>query len=96
MIIIRDLWNVDTLKRKMQQGDILEIYNTKYDCSKIYFDYKGILMACYDDMSDGDYCSDGEFYGDLRMALLDPARYFIKLVTDTEVEVVIAEEGAEI
>ena len=96
MIIIRDLWDVDTLKRRIHQGDILDIYNVKYDISKIYFSYKGLLMSCYDDMNDGDYCSDGEFHGDLRIALLDPTRYFIKLVTDVDVEVVIAEEGAKI
>ena len=96
MIIIRDLFDVETLERQIMQGDVLDIYCVPYDVSKIYFDYKGIFMATLGDNCDADYCSAGEFHADLRIALLDPNRYFIKLVTDTDVEVVIAEEGANI
>ena len=96
MIIVRDMQDIDTIERRIKQGDVLDIYNVPYDISKIYFVYNGILMSCHNDISDGGYCQRGEFHCDLRVALLDPARYFIKLVTDVRTEVVIAEEGAEI
>ena len=96
MIIVRDLFDVETIERRIKQGDVLDIYCVPYDVSKIYFMYNGLLMSCHNDITDGDICSQGEFHCDLRVALLDPARYFIKLVTDVRTEVVIAEEGAAI
>ena len=99
MIIIRDLWDVDTLKRRILQGDILEIYNIPYDICKYYWVYNDILTSSLGDGDYADYCSDGEFHGDLRIALLDPKRYFIKLVVDSDMgctEVVRLEEGARI
>ena len=96
MIIIRDLYDIDTLHRKILQGDILEIYNTSYGVSKFYFQYGGILTYCEaePDMSTeswGQYCGIGMFHRDIRMALLEPNRYFIKLVEDMQVEVVRAD-----
>ena len=96
MIIIHDLFDVETLQRKIMQGDILEIYNTQYDISKYYWVYNDILTSSFADGEYADHCYDGEFHRDLRAALLDRKRYFIKLVTDTDVEVVIAEEDADI
>ena len=43
MIIIRDLWDFDNLKRRILQGDILEIYNIQYDVTKYYWVYNDIL-----------------------------------------------------
>jgi hypothetical protein len=96
MIIIRDLFDVETLERNIKRGDVLDIYCVPYDISKIYFNYRGMFMTTLGSEGDAEYCSSGEFHADLRIALLDPNRYFIKLVTDTEVDVVIMEEGAVI
>lgn len=97
MIIIRDLWDIDNLKRRILQGDILEIYNIQYDVAKYYWVYEDILTASMADGDWADYCYDGEFHNDLRIALLDPTRYLIKLVIDSNMgctEVVRLEEGA--
>ena len=99
MFIIRDLWDIETLRRRILQGDILEIYNIPYDVCKYYWVYNSILTSAmeYGDMAD--HCGNGEFHNDLRIALLDPNRYLIKLVVDSNMgctEVVRLEEGAVI
>lgn len=99
MIIIRDLWDIDNLKRRILQGDILEIYNIHYDVTKYYWVYNDILTSSMADGDWADYCYDGEFHNDLRIALLEPNRYLIKLVIDSNMgctEVVRLEEGANI
>lgn len=97
MIIIRDLTDIHTLKLKIIQGDILEIYNTHYDIVKYYWVYEGILTMSYSDGDYADYCYDAEFFRDIRMALTKPDRYLIKLVVDSNMgctEVVRLEEDA--
>ena len=96
MIFIRDWFDVETLQRKVMQGDILEIYNIQYDVSKYYWVYNDILTSSLNDGEYADYCYESEFRRDLRMALLEPDRYFIKLVTDVDVEVVRADEEIRI
>ena len=97
MIIIRDLTDVHTLKLQIIKGDILEIYNKHYDISKYYWVYDGILCSSYgdEDCPDNgfDYCYDAMFFRDIRMALNNPERYFLKLIEEIDVEPVILEEG---
>lgn len=94
MIIIRDLTDIHTLKLQIRKGDILEIYNKHYDVAKYYWDYDGILTCSYGDGDYADYCYDSEFFRDIRMALHNPERYFIKLVEETDVEPVMLDEEA--
>lgn len=96
MIIIRDLTDVHTLKLKIMQGDILEIYNSHYDITKYYWVYEGILTMSFDKGNYADYCYDSEFFRDIRMALSEPDRYFVKLVQDRDTEVIRLEENAVI
>ena len=39
MIVIRDLFDVETLERNIKKGDVLDIYCVPYDLSKIYFNF---------------------------------------------------------
>jgi hypothetical protein len=100
MIIIRDLTDVHTLKLQIRKGDVVEIYNKHYDISKYYFTMDGIL--CYsigsvEDYGFGlDYCYDTEWFRDIRRALLDPERYFIKLLEESWAQPVVLDEDAYI
>ena len=94
MIIIRDLNDVDTLRRKIRQGDILEIYRIHYDVTKIYWTWNGILVLSYNEGDYADYCYEAEFFRDIRVALSAPDQYFIKLISDYETEVVRLDEDA--
>ncbi len=100
MIIIRDLTDVHTLKLRIKQGDVVEIYNKHYDISKFYFTIDGILCYSYGSDFDPayglDYCYDTEWFRDIRMALLDPERYFIKLLEESWSQPVVLEEHAYI
>lgn len=98
MIIIRDLTDIHTLKLQIRKGDILEIYNKHYDVAKYYFIYEGVLCSIYgeeDCPENGlDYCYDSQFFRDIRMALLNPERYFIKLLEESWAQPVILDEEA--
>jgi len=100
MIIIRDLTDVHTLKLRIKQGDVVEIYNKHYNISKYYWLYDGILCSSYgdEDCPDNgfDYCYDTMFFRDIRMALLNPERYFIKLLEESWAQPVVLEEHAYI
>lgn len=94
MIIIRDLTDIHTLKLQIRKGDILVIFNKHYGISKCYWNYDGILMSSYEEGDYADYCTDGEFFRDIRIALSEPERYFVKLVEETYAEPVIMEENS--
>lgn len=100
MIIIRDLTDVHTLKIQIRKGDILEIYNKHYNISKFYWTYDGVLCYSYgdEDVPDNgfDYCYDGEFLKEIRTALQNPDRYFIKLLEESWAEPVVLDEEAYI
>lgn len=96
MIIIRELADVDSLRRCIKQGDILSIYDIRHDIKKYYFTYNGILTTSFEDGNCADYCYESEFRRDLRIALTESNRYFIKLIEEETTEVVRLEEGAVI
>lgn len=99
MIIIRDLTDVNTLKNKIRQGDILEIYRKRYDIVRCYWVDSGVLMVSYGDGECADYCYDSEFFRGIRVALRDPVNYFVKLIKDgdvSNVEVITLDEEAYI
>ena len=96
MIIVRDLTDIDTIKRYMKLGDVLEIFNMRYGVAKFYFYYHGILSSAYGSGDYMDSCYDSEFFRDIRMALYEPERYFVKLIEVDNVENVRLEESAVI
>lgn len=96
MIIIRELADVDTLRRRIKQGDILSVYDIHHDIKRYYWTYHGILTSSFEDGDYADYCYESEFRRDIRIALTEPDRYFIKLIEEETTEVVRLEEGAVI
>ena len=96
MIIVRDLNDIDTIKNHMKFGDVLEIFNMQYGVGKFYFYYHGVLSVAWNSGDNMDACYDSEFFRDIRVALYEPDRYFVKLVEECEVENVRLEEDAVI
>lgn len=96
MIIIRDLTDLHTLKLRIMSGDFLEVYNSHFDTTRYYWVYSGVLTVSYNDGEYSDTCWDSEFFRDIRIFLLNPEKYFVKLVEDIDVEVVTLDEEAVI
>lgn len=79
--------DIDKLRLKIKQGDILIISNVHRAITKYYWYCNGMFMLSYNDGEYADYCSDAEYRRDLLMALKSE-HYTVSLRTDKCLELI--------
>lgn len=88
MIIVRDVSDIDKLYTCVRRGSVLEIYETHYGVNRIYWEYEGVVLSGWGEGDYMDYCSEAMFFHDILMTLQNGNRYFLKLTTDGNTELV--------